>query len=1004
MRLMWNLKAFVITIWIGSGVLLAQTELPEKKQLTPREYLQQRLAALRRHTVPFNDTEVPPNIRRIHEDLSRVTPKVFPRDREPRFCVSLDKWSRRDRGVNLPLYWNGKSFEVLKEQLEYSSDSMVFFTDRFLKAYDGLSAELRDTRSTLALGVATLVALEQVQRTGWNVIPDELISPAAVINILALYRPEIVAQCYSQGDTRIEQLVVEAVREMCAVEGGKTAVRELHQDPTWIYARPYDSAFAHGPIRLADFCPPHAYSLEQLIRKIRDPDTGINNLTLRAEVIVATAPDRFGIPLFRVAARNEWLAELDKLAADVIKDVRKRSKSGSPVAVAPQKPRCVIWDPAVIRPLMMMAVQIDAHLLPDPHKVDSVGYLNALKEAPTTSKVLLLAGADPIVKLNPPPSDPKRVVMRKGTIIFSHIVRVHGENPHSSATRPIPEESVVAELYDYSAVGEGKPIRGVDAFVMVPCQVWDDQTKRWEFQLRRANEIEEGMRVTGYTQVGHPHSPVDVKLDGRQKQKWFTVITKTEHEIPVCSAYGVVEAVDDNRTTVREIRTALDHAVFIKQGTAKGIWRPGWHLDPTVTRLWSGKTSGRVTYIRQLQDSHTTIEFSLSSEKRSIVSNNYEIAPLDGDDKIRMLVEARPITCGCLDSNAVMLLADGSSIPISKLVPNADVKHPKAQASVIRGYYPKPEGDPFAANSPLTAHPTSTVKLTFQPIPFAYELEFGDDDGRTVRVGPGNWLLRYTEGRLEEVAIDDDLKPGVEVVSGIDSEGAPKLISLVRIERVKPDHDFVLIEAVNLSWARVNGVLLSIDYRAWDEGTGGLRGGSQLAQAEETNPVAIASSFHQLPRSVNKSGRIPELKGESLALWDAGLGQLAIGEIGKVASQYSTRTVEVTVKRANETRTLECGPAQALLIQRKVPTTATMFRRASELLPTDQVFLASEIGDTVARPWRVQNVVPLFHPGVPVHRVVSPYRQLLGESSTLHVDVGIANGFELGYKYENGKT
>ena len=991
-----------------------------KSKASPREFFQSRVKAMRTQTVFFDG--LPPNLDVIWADISNPAgSKEFLKVATPSASVDLSSWSSRDRGGELPLWWNSgtRKFEVLRGQFDDSSDAIVRFTEHFLRAYDSLHPTLRQSGSTLAQGAAALVALEVVGRENWACLPSELENSATIANLLVLYEPKLLHACYT-GDELAGSLR-RAVNAMCAVSGEKSAQLPIHQRIDWLLSRPADAAIDGRPATPADILPPHAESMSRLVEKVRS-DSGIRNLRLRAVVIAASCPQRFGLPRLLPAARPDWERELDLLLKEVQEEWRKRDEATD---LAPAydlaNRRTIVGDSGIIRPLMEIATQAAAASLPDPRDkkkpIEAAAYLTALRADAATSKVLKLGGSDPFVELYAQPEGDGPLNYRTGRIIWPRLVRVALTPDAEKRGERLREESVVAELIDYDPQGQGQPKRGVSEQTRVLVQVWKGNA--WKEEIKRAGEIGAGMRVRGYTNVGYPHAPAPIALGRRQKPEWFTVVAVQHHDVRFSLEMDVTPdspggAPDANGQT---LMTALDHSLFVLRSEKKGIWRPAWHIDP-ATRLWAGSVSGRIERLRQVTSPQKLVELSLSADSRSLVPNNYEVMPPDAAEKsIRVLVEARPANAGPIDRNELVLLADQSSLPITATKPNPDVKNPQRDMSIIQGFYPRPPADPWLNSPLLSKHATTSVKATEQAVPYAFGLEFAD--GTTIRLGPGNWLLEYTEGALREVPVNEQLKQDTEIVCGADESGQPKTVKLKAVNRLpKPEHDFVLLEMVNLPWISVNGIVVSADVREWDEAMVGLRGGAAVAQpavrgavagpAAEADPeskagapgakrderaqgaasaVRIAETTLVLPDAVGASGQ--GLAGEPLVLWDAGLERLAAGWIGEVRPAFSTRTVVVTAARNESQHRLEVGPSQPLLVRLRGQTETT-YVAAADLAPGDQVFVG-EPGATKAELWPVKGVVRKFYPGVPVHDVISPVRQLLHDSVAFQADIGFGN-------------
>ena len=776
----------------------------------------------------------------------------------------------------------------------------------------------------------------------------------------------------------------------------RAARRSIHAAPDWLWTKPADSAVNGRPVRLEDLTPPHAESLRDLSDRLSE----VKNLRLRAAIVVATCPDRYGLPCFRPAAGKDWKGELDRLITAVQEELANRKDSDGqgashlvPVySSVATKPELLRADPGILRHLMQLATQVAAKSLPSSEKedVDPAGYLAALKKHPATAAVLALSNADPIVEIS---SMKGRIIRGEstqvGSLTWPGLVRV---KPTDDA-EPLRAEKVVVELVDYRPVGEGKPIRGVGGDMSVRVQVPTESG--WKETLLPAREVTPGMRVRGYAHLGDPRSTSPIPLTEKHKPEWFTVVANERHEVPISLAIGMAEPdAAANAEACVEAILCLDHAVLLPFGEQQVRWSPGWHVDPGA-QAWVGLPTGRVQYIKQLHTPREFVEFSLTADQRSQNPNSIEIVPAESAPRIRLLAEARPSNAGPIDPNEMVKTADGRQIPLREIRVNPDVMHPRKDTTVILGVHRKPQDDPWPLNPEVSEHPTTALKMTAERVAVSYVLEF--EDGRTLRLGPGNWLLQRTQGGIREIPVDlDHVKKGMEIVNGADAAGAPTAIKLARIRAVpKPGYDYTLIELVNTSWCSVNGVVVSIDYRPWHESEVGLQGRTLVAKIESGRDAVLAVSRTAIELPVEGGGQQfaqAGLRGASLALFDPALGRLAEGVIDSVQATISTRMVRVRAERDGQKCELHCGPKQPLLAQCvRFGRTEIRAFGAEYLTPQDRVFVA-RAGDTKADLWRVTQVTPLFYPYVPIHDLFSGERQFLDKASACNSDVGLANG------------
>ncbi|MHC4400350.1 MAG: hypothetical protein ACYTG0_11805 [Planctomycetota bacterium] len=447
---------------------------------------------------------------------------------------------------------------------------------------------------------------------------------------------------------------------------------------------------------------------------------------------------------------------------------------------------------------------------------------------------------------------------------------------------------------------------------------------------------------------------------------------------------------------------------------------PGMHV-------WAGLHTGDVDYLQQRHEMTEIVEFSLGARRRSLNPNNFVVGPPEGDDSTQVIVEARPIRAGPIDCNELILLDDGKSLRIGDVKENPDVEDPKPDTTIIAGFYRRPDDDPWRGNPPIDTHTTTTVKKTVSRVQEAFALEF--ENGTSLKLGAGNWVLEY-DGRLREIPVDlEHLKLGMQIVNGLDKAGVTRTVKLKSVRRiVYPENPYVLVEAVNLPWASVNGILVSVDFRDWHEGAVGLLGGTELAQPATLKPktmpntatngshagstptsqrpatsgssepavsLAVASECLMLPEPAPltlprdcKSGA--ELAGKPLVLWDPGLFRLAPGVVGGTDCYLSTRTIRVTAARDGKERVLECGPAQPLLVKVPPPMESVCYQYPADIRPGDRILVALP-GALSAEFWPVKNARPIFYPWTFLYDVCSPQRQVLYESRAGEADVGFGN-------------
>lgn len=416
---------------------------------TPAAYFDARLEETANQTRTFDD--IPSNLEMIENDFGKDgASRTFLPVGRPTRAVDLTRWSNRPRGGGvLPLYWDPqrRQFEVVREQLRVAPESVVRFTYYFLRAYDGLAPDLRQTGSTLAVGVAALVASEALYRQNWACLPIDVEPAAAVVNVLALYQPDLLQACYANDSGRRKQLVEKAVRAM-----------NSPTEPSWLYERPASSAVKGLPV-LVSFIPREPAAVKELIRNVRG-EHGIRNLTLRAAVIAAACPVN--------AEAEAWKGHLDALLADLNEEMKLRDSEHEPAQrvpgpVAPafdhRSPRVIVGDPAIVRHLMAMATRIEASRLGQLKQPTPEEYLQALKSGPATRSVIEICGSDPFVEFGPVARGDTSAG-RTGKLTWGGLMRIQSgverraESIVVDLVKPIPRRAVTPKPAE---AGPGAP-------------------------------------------------------------------------------------------------------------------------------------------------------------------------------------------------------------------------------------------------------------------------------------------------------------------------------------------------------------------------------------------------------------------------------------------------------------------------------------------------------------------------------------------------------------------
>jgi hypothetical protein len=181
-----------------------------------------------------------------------------------------------------------RKYEVLPQQFDESSDAIVLSTWYYLRAFQQLDPELRQSESILAQGAAALVAAEMVYPGNWACLPSEVQEAAAMVNLLCLYSPELLAECFTNGGARRPALLTTAFGKMCSVPGTNAVSHEVHRNWQWLVA-------ADSDVHMGELLPPHPASLETAARLMHEK---VQNLSLRSLLIAASCAPRYQIPYY----------------------------------------------------------------------------------------------------------------------------------------------------------------------------------------------------------------------------------------------------------------------------------------------------------------------------------------------------------------------------------------------------------------------------------------------------------------------------------------------------------------------------------------------------------------------------------------------------------------------------------------------------------------------------------------------------------------------------------
>jgi hypothetical protein len=991
----------------------------ESLQQTPGQYFKERLEKMKAMTETFNSLSHKPNLPQITGNWAN-----FLSEGDPDKAFNLSQWSERHLGYEFPLVWNDnkKRFEAMPLQIENSSDAVVKFTWYFLKSYNKLHPELRQSESTLAMGCAALVASEVVYPENWACLPVELQDATAIANIMILYCPDLLKECYDEKSAKWKDLSSEAMRKMCSTvetgvgkENGGTGreqtvfiTNSIHRDGSWVYRNRIDLAYENHIITLNDFLPPHPQSLNDLLGKVKN---NMTNLTLRGNIIRASCPFRFGLPSLHSNGEEQnkvienWSGEFKDLLKEIREDLQKREVTLIAPEFKSDHIQVIKSDPSVLRPLIEISGECAAQELKLTIEKGPEAFLEVLKTNPITRQVLEISGSDPIIEL----SRVEGEIPRLARLTWEQLIRVP---PHEN--EKIRTEKVIVELVDYQDISQGKPKKGVNV------EAWVTILEDGKPTRIQAGEVQTGMKILGYANLGHPSSNTPVRLNKDLiKKNWFTVLEIQRHKAPLSLSLGLCEIAQlENPSQVQgniiprieSIELSVYHKVFIAQGEI-GVWTNARDIDPQSTP-WCEKNFSYIEWLKKIFKPLEIVEFSMTGEERG-QANNFVVSASRDEKSCNLLVEARSVDAGPIHPGEPILLFDNSTKDIGKVECYPDIDNPGFNIipppTIVGGFHKKAQTDLWEINPDLSRHNTYVLKKNINKVEMAYKLEF--DDNSAINIGENNWLFVYQNKVLKEVRAEQ-IQPGTDVVSDV-SKGEIQTIKLKKITPIpKPPQEYVLLELVNLPWAKVGPIVISVDFRDHHTGISGVKNGVLLALSKETSvndqtssPTnrSIDFSSYQLPFAPylklmenpgminNILNELPNLINQSILTYDYALHNFAPGRIGKIIPIFSSRCVEIEVKRDNRTKILECGELQSVFVKKEDESVKA--EGAFLLQPGDSIFV-TEPGDKDAMAWPVTRVTPLFYPLELIYDLATAERQNIYGS--YYGDSNIAFGNSLG--------
>ena len=818
--------------WLGRisvAVTLMMMGVPAWAQdaETPRARLRQRVG----HVERFNKSEsagVSPTLaRRVFLEL----PSTYMVEGEPVQAVDLDQWSEIGLGdVEMPLRWEPAAmrFRVLPVQLvNVTSDAQVWFTWNFLKAYAKLAADLRKSGSTLAVGVAAVVAADAVYPENWACLPAEVRDAAAIVTLLRLYAPVLKTgfhdACLRETPAERRRMVRDAVDAMNRTKDGVAAADPVLANLDWLDTAPLTRGAAGGPVGVDEFLPQDSEALERLLERVHND---VANLTIRARIVAAALPRLYGLPGSGPkekdeAARN-WERHFTRLLDAVQEELKLRDREmnkahprGAVIVpqfqAGPERELRLRSDPAVLEPLMVIAVKVARVPLRAASQNDGPkGFLAALRAEKPTSQVLALAGVDPAHE--PRGSTGAGDDPQLTRLTWSGLERLSLGQPGDD----VYTESVQIDLIDDRPTGQGRALGiGADNRLIV-LQADGRRT------VRQASKVGRGASVLGYVGLGQPAREESFRVATDVHEAWFRVLD-TRVDTPQ------TVAVDLHLGDSKSFLFGDEHRVLVSLGES-ATWRKAGNLRPGY-ELWDqpsnkkGQPKDRWTLKGSvpIRGAVRMVELSLSwNEARGQATNVFVLPPGDvdsdnGDTLARgpaVLAEARSVDSGPIAPDQLVETVGPEARKVFAI--RADqLSMSASHPSVLAGYFLQGKDDVWREIPWLSSHPARILGREPVEVQQAHRLRFVN--GGSVVVGPGNWVLVRGTDQKHDVAVEkpvSDLRAGDELVAGV-HDHVLTTVRLVEIEsvRVPPGESsrFILLRAENLPWVKVGPVLVSVE-------------------------------------------------------------------------------------------------------------------------------------------------------------------------------------------------
>jgi hypothetical protein len=302
-------------------------------------------------------------------------------------------------------------------------------------------------------------------------------------------------------------------------------------------------------------------------------------------------------------------------------------------------------------------------------------------------------------------------------------------------------------------------------------------------------------------------------------------------------------------------------------------------------------------------------------------------------------------------------------------------------ATVVTGFLTQKDNDhSWPKPPPLAGWHTYTLKKNSISLNKAYELVF--ENGRTLKIGPFNWLLQVGRaGLLQEVRVDTLVgKTGITLAAGV-ANGSVEQVKLVQCNEVQVSSSspYVMLELVNMRWAKIGPALVSVDFRDLHEGKVGLVDGTAIALPDVRETAAAAQPPQKRTATgtkvVSMAKEVELLSGRNLNItnailfYDAAKDNMLPTRLGGIYHTLTSRALYIQVgsKGGKKAKALEVAWSQPF---QTLTSDGTLRISYAHTLQAGDAIYVAEPGDTQATPWPVVSVEPRFYPLI---RVFEPF-------------------------------